>query len=347
MEYKRETTIHDIARRLQLSSATVSRALRDNPAITRTTRTRVQETARLMGYRHNIFASSLRKQQTNTIGVIVHELNSYFITSVLTGIEKVTSEAGYDLIIAHSAESYQKEVANVTNLFHKRVDGLIASLAGDTASLDHYALFEDKAIPVVFFDRVEEQAGSTRVIIDNRQCGYEATQHLIDQGCRRIALVTATQERNVYKQRLNGYQAALTANGIAFDEKLVVIKGLDEKCGREAAAAIMQMTPLPDGAFITNDFTASVCMQYFKQQGLRIPEDIAIVGFNNDVICRLVEPALSTIDYCGEDMGENAARSLLEHLQDPTTTRPARTISIQSQLIVRASSLRKTQGRQS
>ncbi|WP_276483849.1 LacI family DNA-binding transcriptional regulator [Paraflavitalea pollutisoli] len=341
MEQKREVTIHDIARRLKVSSATVSRALRDNPAITRQTRARVQEAARQLGYRHNIFASSLRKQQTNTIGIIVHELNSHFITSVLTGIEKVTSAAGYDLIIAHSAESYKKEVANVTNLFHKRVDGLIASLACDTNRLDHYALFEDKGIPVVFFDRVEETVGSTRVIIDNYTCGYLATQHLIEQGCRRIALVTANLERNVYQERFQGYQAALTANGLLLEEKLVLIRGLQESCGREAAAAILQMAPLPDGVFITNDFTASVCLQHFKQHGLRIPADIAIVGFNNDVIGRLVEPALTTIDYCGEEMGEQAARSLIEHLQAPAVNVPATTISIRSQLIVRESSLKK------
>ncbi len=151
MKQKKEITIHDIAKKLALSSATVSRALQDNPAITKKTRTRVQEAARLLGYRRNIFASSLRKQQTNTIGLIVHELRSNFITSVLAGIERITSEAGYDLIIAHSSESFKKEAANAANLFHKRVDGLIASLAFDTIGLDHYTLFEDKGIPMVFF----------------------------------------------------------------------------------------------------------------------------------------------------------------------------------------------------
>ncbi|HUM65558.1 MAG TPA: LacI family DNA-binding transcriptional regulator, partial [Chitinophagaceae bacterium] len=215
------------------------------------TRKKIQETARELGYRHNNFASSLRKQKTNTIGVIVHELNSNFITSVLAGIEKVTTEAGYDLIIAHSSESYKKEAANALNLFHKRVDGLIASLAFDTKGLDHFKPYEEKGIPIVFFDRVEEHSSTTKVIIDNYKCGYQATQHLIEQGCRRIVLMTANLKRNVYAQRHKGYMEALFDNGIEYEKDLVLIKDLSEQCGVEAAMQIVKMHPMPDGAFIT------------------------------------------------------------------------------------------------
>ncbi|MGK2863262.1 MAG: LacI family DNA-binding transcriptional regulator, partial [Chitinophagaceae bacterium] len=172
MKPKKETTIYDIAQKLALSSATISRGLQNNPAINKNTRKKIQETALELGYRHNTFASSLRKQKTNTIGVIVHELNSNFITSVLAGIEKITTKAGYHIIIAHSSESYEKETANALNLFHKRVDGLIASLAFDTKGLDHYKLYEDRGIPVIFFDRVEEKNEGIKVIIDNYKCGY-------------------------------------------------------------------------------------------------------------------------------------------------------------------------------
>jgi LacI family transcriptional regulator len=340
MKQKKEVTIHDIAKQLALSSATVSRALQDNPAITKKTRTRVQEAARLLGYRHNIFASSLRKQQTNTIGVIVHELKSNFITSVLAGIERITSDAGYDLIIAHSSESYKKEAANAANLFHKRVDGLIASLAFDTIGLDHYLPFQDRGIPVIFFDRVEEGSESTKVIIDNYQCGYQATKHLIEQGCKRIVMVTGSLERNVYAQRFKGYKAALAESGLPFDEQHLLLKDLSEKCGVEAAQQLLQMEPRPDGVFITNDFSAAVCMQHLKEQGVRIPEDIAVVGFNNDTIGRIVEPSLTTIDYRGQDMGEIAARSLVNHLQGISNIRHTNTIVIRSDLIIRKSSLR-------
>lgn len=341
MKIKKEITIYDIAQKLDLSSATVSRALQDHPAIKKDTRRKVQEAARALGYRHNNFASNLRKQKTNTIGVIIHELNSNFITSVLTGIEKITTEAGYDLIIAHSSESFTKEAANALNLFHKRVDGLIASLSFDTEGLDHFKPFEEKGIPVIFFDRVEEESDSTKVIIDNYKCGYQATEHLIEQGCKRIVLVTASLKRNVYAQRHKGYAQALKDNDIPVNKDYVLIKDLSEQCGVEAALQILKMKPRPDGVFVTNDFSAAVCMQTLKEQGIRIPEDIAVVGFNNDVIGKIVEPRLTTIDYPGIEMGEIAARNLINHLKGASNIKHTNTIVIRSNLIVRQSSLKK------
>ncbi|MEO5891381.1 MAG: LacI family DNA-binding transcriptional regulator [Ferruginibacter sp.] len=338
---KKEITIYDIAEKLAISSTTVSRGLRDNPTINKHTRKKIQDTAKELGYRHNNFASNLRKQKTNTIGLIVHELNSNFITSVLAGIEKVTAETGYDIIIAHSSESYKKEASNAVNLFHKRVDGVIASLALDTKDLSHFEQFEEKGIPVIFFDRVEEASTNTNVIINNYKSGYEATKHLIEQGCKKIVLVTASLSRNVYAQRHKGYADALQDNHIPFDKKLVLIKDLSEQCGVQAAKEIMAMKPMPDGAFITNDFSAAVCMQTLKDHGIRIPQDIAIVGFNNDAIGKIVEPQLTTIDYPGIDMGEIAARNLINHLKGISNIKKTRTIVVNSELIIRKSSLKK------
>ncbi len=337
----KDVTIYDLARELSLSPATISRGLKNSQSINKITAKRIIDKAEEMGYRHNNFASNLRNQKTHTLGVIVHELNSNFITSVLAGIEKVTTEAGYDLIIAHSSESFAKEAANSLNLFHKRVDGLIASLAFDTKGLDHFKHFEEKGIPVIFFDRVEEKSESTKVIIDNYKCGYQATEHLIAQGCKRIVIVTANLNRNVYAQRLKGYKDALFDAEIKFDDKLVLIKDLSEKCGREAALQILKMKPMPDAAFITNDFTAAVCMQALKENGIRIPEDIAIVGFNNDAVSKIVEPQLTTINYPGVDIGEIAARNLIGHLKGETKISQTNTIVVRSELIIRKSSLRK------
>jgi LacI family transcriptional regulator len=337
----KEVTIYDIAKKLAISSTTVSRGLQDNPTINKNTRKKIQDTARELGYRHNNFASNLRKQKTNTIGLLVHEVNSNFITSVLAGIEKVTAETGYDIIIAHSSESFEKEVSNANNLFHKRVDGVIASLAFGTKNLDHFKQFEEKGIPVIFFDRVEENETNTNVIINNYKNGYDATKHLIEQGCKKIVLVTATFTRNVYAQRHKGYADALHDHHIPYNKNLVLIKDLSEQCGVEAAEEIMKMKPMPDGAFITNDFTAAVCMQTLKTNGIRIPEDIAIVGFNNDAISKIVEPQLSTIDYPGEDMGEIAARNLINHLKGLSNLKKTNTIVVHSELIIRKSSLKK------
>jgi LacI family transcriptional regulator len=341
MNNKKEITIYDLAQKLALSSATISRGLQDNPAINKHTRKRIQDAAKELGYRHNNFASSLRKQKTNTIGVIVHELNSNFITSVLAGIEKITTESGYDLIIAHSSESYKKEAANALNLFHKRVDGVIASLAFDTKGLDHYQHFDEKGIPVIFFDRVEEEIESTKVIIDNYKCGYQATQHLIEQGCKRIVLVTANLKRNVYAQRHKGYMDALFDNHIAYNKEWVLIKDLSEQCGVEAALEIMKMKPMPDGIFITNDFSAAVCMKTLIEHGIKVPDDIAIVGFNNDAISKIVEPQMTTINYPGIEMGEIAARNLMNHLNGISDIKLTQTIVVRSELIIRKSSLKK------
>lgn len=337
----KDVTIYDLARELNLSPATISRGLQQNKRISKETTRRILAKAEEMGYRHNSFASNLRKQRSYTIGVMIHELNSNFITSVLAGIEKVTTEAGYDLIIAHSSESYKKEASNASNLFHKRVDGLMASLSFDTTNLDHFQPFFDKNIPVIFFDRVEERSDIPKVIIDNFRSGYEATLHLLDQGCRRIAMVTANLNRNVYAQRFRGYKAALEERGVAFDDSLLLIKDLSEKCGREAALEVLQMDPRPDGLFITNDFSAAVCLKTLKEEGIRIPEEMAIVGFNNDAIGKIVEPQLTTINYPGIDVGEIAARHLIGHLKGDINLLQTNTIIVKSELIIRGSSLKK------
>jgi LacI family transcriptional regulator len=341
MTGKKDITIYDIAKVLGLSPATVSRGLKDHPAINSKTRKRIMDTAKEMGYRSNSFASNLRMQKTHTIGIIVHELKSQFISSVLAGIEKVTTEAGYDLIIGHSSETYRKEAANAHNLFHKRVDGLIASLAFDTLDMDHFDPYVQKGIPIVFFDRVADYPYGTRVVIDNVKAGYEATAHLASQGCRRIAHITANLTRNVYAGRLKGYHQALADYGLQADPNLVLVNDLSEAAAIRSAKQVLAMDPRPDGVFATNDFFAAVFLQTLKENGVRVPEDIAIVGFNNDAIGRIIQPKLTTISYPGEEIGEQAARSLLDQLSSQSTLPPTDTIIIRSELIIRESSLHR------
>ena len=341
MRETKEVTIYDIAKKLKISPATVSRGLAGHPGISKKTKKKIFDTVEEMGYRSNHFARNLRQKQTFTIGVMVHELNSNFITSVLAGIEKVTTEAGYDLIIAHSSESAKKEAANARNLFQKRVDGLIASLSFDTTDLDHFQPFLNKGVPVVFFDRVEQDGNRTVVVIDNTKCGYLATEHLLSQGCKRIVHVTSNLNRNVYAQRYKGYRDALYDKGITFDENLLLVGDLSEQAGIDAAKKIMKMKPLPDGIFCTNDFVAAVCMRTLKEAGVQIPDDIAVVGFNNDAIGHLIEPTLTTINYPGIDMGEIAARNLINHLKGVSNLEQTNTVIVRSELIIRNSSVRK------
>ena len=213
--------------------------------------------------------------------------------------------------------AYEKEIANAENFFNQRVDGLIASLTFETENLDHFKPFNDKGIPLVFFDRVEENNDyNTSVIIDNYKCGYQATRHLIEQGCKRIAIATSSLKRNVYRERHRGYKDALHDNGLTYSEKLVIINDLSEKAATENANRILKMNPLPDGIFITHDFSAAICMQVLIDHGINIPADIAIVGFNNDDISKLVQPRLTTINYPGKDLGEIAARNLIDQLNN-------------------------------
>jgi len=218
---------------------------------------------------------------------------------------------------------------------------LIASLSFDTKTLDHFKPFIEKGVPVIFFDRVQQDDSSTAVIIDNYKCGYKATQHLIDQGCKKIMHVTASLNRNVYSERYRGYRDALFDAGLSFHESLLIVKDLSEKAGVDAAKQMLKMKPLPDGAFITNDFVAAVFMRTLKEHGVAIPKDVAVVGFNNDAIGKLIEPALSTINYPGRDMGEIVARNLINHLKGVSKLQQTKTIIVNSDLIVRKSSVKK------
>jgi LacI family transcriptional regulator len=341
MSKKKDITIYDLADELNISVATVSRALKNDPVVKANTKKKIFELAEKMGYRTNHFARSLRTQQTNTIGFMIHELNSNFSNAVLSGVEKVTAEAGYDLIIAHSSESYEKEVANAKNLFNKRVDGLIASLSFDTKKYDHFLQFKEKGVPVVFFDRVEKDNDSTVVIIDNYKCGYEATKHLIEQGCKRIAHITSNLTRNVYAERYRGYRDALADSGIGLDESIVIVDNLSEKAGIDAAHKLLKQKQAPDGAFITNDFVAAAFIKTLKEQNISVPGDIAVVGFNNDAIAHLIEPSLTTINYPGNKMGEVAARTLINHIKGISKLDQINTVIINSELVVRQSSLKK------
>ena len=335
---EKEVTIYDIARQLDLSPATISRALQDHPAINPRTKVLIADKAREMGYRTNTFASNLRRQRTNTIGVIVPRLNSNFMSAVLAGMEKVANEAAYNLIISQSLESAKKEVTNARTMFNSRVDGLLVSLAYDTDTIDHFAPFIKKGIPLLFFDRVYAHEQCVSIVIDNAKAGYEATAHLIEQGRRRILHVTGNLKRNVYADRLKGYRQALLEHNIPYDPALVLETDLGQEAGAEAARSLLAAHPRPDGLFVANDFCAVNCMKALKGAGIRIPEEVAVVGFNNDPVSRVVEPALTTIHYPGQEMGEIAAKTLINHLTGATSIHATHTITLRSELVIRQSS---------
>ncbi|MGV3540406.1 MAG: LacI family DNA-binding transcriptional regulator [Rufibacter sp.] len=337
---EKDITIYDIARELKLSPTTVSRALNDHPAVNKKTKQRISEAAEQMGYRSNMFASNLRRQRTNTIGVIVPRLNSTFMSSVIAGMEKVANEAGYNLIISQSLETLQKEKANAKTMFDSRVDGLLVSLSYETEGLEHFEPFFNRGIPVIFYDRVAEHRQCTSIVLDNLQAAHKATTHLIDQGCTNIVHITGNLKRNVYEDRLKGFKYALVDNNLPFKEENIIINNLSEEAGEIAAQQILAMKKMPDGIFVSNDTCAVSCIKALKMAGVNVPKDIAVVGFNNDPISRVVEPNLTTVNYPGYEMGELAVNVLIYQLNGTTDNNSNNTVNLRSELIVRESSLK-------
>lgn len=335
---KKEVTIYDIAAQLDISVATVSRALRSDPAVSDKTKKRVFDLAEKFGYQTNHFARNLRNQQTHTIGVIIPRLNSYFMAAVIAGIEQVASQEGYNLLISQSSESVEREAINARTMFNNRVDGLLVSLSYLTKNLEPFEKFAQKNIPLIFFDRSPETNAFTNIRINNFQAAYEATKHMLQLGRKRIAHVTVSITQNVYRERFQGYAAALTEFGIPLDMKWVYLCDLSLEAGADALKYILSLKDRPDGIFVANDNCAAGCVIALKAQGLQVPEDMAVVGFNDDPISRVVEPNLTTIHYPGHEMGELAARSLINHLKGVGDIMLTQTILLRSELVIRASS---------
>jgi len=282
----------------------------------------------------------LRRKSTSTLGVIVPRLNSNFMSAVLAGMETVANEAGYNLLISQSLESGKKEKANAVTMYNSRVDGLLVSVAYDTDGFDHFESFVKKGIPLLFFDRIIEHEACGNITIDNVHAGFEATSHLISQGCRRIMHVTGNLKRNVYSGRFQGYQDALLQNNLPFDESTILVTDLSQEAGIEAAEKIHAMPDRPDGIFIANDVCAVSCIKSLKEKGYLIPDDIAVVGFNNDPLSEVIEPNLTTVYYPGQQMGSIAVKTMINHLNGTQKIDTINKIILGSELIIRGSSMK-------
>lgn len=332
----KEATIYDIAKHLGLSASTVSRALKDNPLINENTRKKVHAYAREVAYRNNSFASNLRKQKTNTIGVIVPRLESSFMSACLAGMEEVASENGYDLLITQSQESKVKEEENSTVLFNKRVDGMIVSLTREGGKLDYFKRFEEKNVPIVYFDRVPPETPCSCMVIDNERMAHKASLHLLDQGCLHLVHLTIESPLSVYRDRINGFMRAIK-EGKDCSGSTVYMESMSFEDGKAAAERLIDLGA--DGVFAANDMVATGCLLELLARGKRIPEDIAVVGFNNDQITRVVKPNLTTIHYPGKDAGRKAMCELLRLLTDEEYQ--CGKVMLSPELIIRESSLRK------
>ncbi|WP_400072792.1 LacI family DNA-binding transcriptional regulator [Zobellia russellii] len=333
----KKVTIYDLAQKLNISPATVSRSLNDHPAISQKTKDKVLMVAKETGYRTNKFAANLSKQKSNTIGVIVPKLNSNFMSTVLSGIEKIANDIGYNLIISQSLESEEKEKLNAKTLFDSGVDALLVSLAYETENFDHFTTYTDRKIPLLFFDRVCDLPNCPTISIDNHAAGFDATQHLIEQGCKNIVHISGNLKRNVYVNRFDGYQRALYSNNIPFRKENLYESDLNIENVKDIISRIKNSEHKVDGIFVSNDTFAVHCIKELKKEGYSIPEEIKVIGFNNDPVSEVISPNLSTIEYPGYKMGILAGESIISHLSGSINIQSADQILIKHKLIKRES----------
>lgn len=333
----KKVTIYDLAKTLNVSPATVSRSLNDHPSISKKTKEKIIAVAKESGYRTNKFAANLSKQKSNTIGVIVPKLSSYFMANVLSGIEKAANAEGYNLIISQSLELEKKEKLNAKTLYDSGVDALMVSLTNETTDYEHFKTFIKREIPLLFFDRVYNLPNCPTVRIDNKTAGYEATEHLISQGCKNILHVSGNLKRNVYSERFSGFKEALEKNGRAFRKSNLLETDLDPKKIDRVVAHLKKTKHKFDGIFLANDTMAVECIKELKKLELKIPQEIKIVGFNNDPISEIISPALTTIDYPGYKLGLLSGQSIISHLNGTINLQSAGSIILKHKLIIRES----------
>jgi LacI family transcriptional regulator len=336
----KKITIYDLAKTLGVSAGTVSRSLNDHPSISQKTKQKVIAMANELGYKTNKFAVNLSKQKSNTIGVIVPKLNSIFMSTLLAGIEKIANEAGYNLIISQSLESMEKEKINAKTLYDSGVDALLVSLAYDTSNFDHFAHYIRNKIPLLFIDRVHNLPNCSTIIINNRLAGFEATEHLLAQGCKNLLYVGGNIKRNVYLDRLQGFREALEKHQFDFDKTHFLESDLSPNDVDSVIRYIKNSDNPIDGLFIASDNFAVHIMKALKKEHYKIPQDIKIVGFNNDPISDLVTPTLTTINYPGYEMGILAGQSVISQLNGSINLQPANSITLRHELIVRESTFK-------
>jgi LacI family transcriptional regulator len=290
-----KVTLMDIARELNITAATVSRALNDHPAIKESTKKSVREAALKLKYQPNKIASSLRLGRSNIIGVIIPSAEINFFGSVIHGIEKVANEKNYNVLIYQSNEHYEFEKRGVQTFLQSQVDGVLASISKETINLDHYREIKRRGVPLVLFDRAIDTLGVSSVVVDDYAGAFDATRHLIRQGCRHIAHIGGQQHVSIFNQRLKGYIDALNVHGIPVNEDLILYGKVSIESGRECTKKLLALGEIPDGIFAVEDFTALGAMQAIKEAGKIIPDEIALIGFANEPFGEYITPSLSLL----------------------------------------------------
>jgi len=331
----KHSTIVDIADKLKLSPSTVSRALSNHPDIKRETKERVRKAAGELSYTPNTIAQSLKRSKTNTIGVLVPEIKHDFFSSAISGIEEVAYQAGYAIIVCQSNESSEREIINTNVLLHQRVAGIIVSISQSTKSGEHFQDVLRRKIPLVFFDRVCEDVDASKVVIDDYKSSFDAVSYLVKKGYKKIAHFAGPKDLAICVKRWTGYVDALKKGGLPVPNEFVRYGGLHEQDGYDSMDALLKEGKIPDAIFAINDPVAIGAYQRIKEAKLRIPEDIAIMGFSNNKITSLIDPPMTTISQPSFEMGREAAKILIDMI-DNKLNEP-KSLILDAELIVRGS----------
>lgn len=337
-------TIKDIAKALNLSTSTVSRALRGSFEISEETKKLVLQYAESVNYRPNPIALSLKERRSRSIGVVVCEIANNFFSQAINGIESIAYNRGYHVVITQSHESYEREVIDLQYLSSRSIDGLLVSVSSETTDISHFQNLHDKGLPIVFFDRVADEVRTHKVILNNFKGAYEATTHLISQGYRKIAHVTHSAHLTLARERLAGYRQALEDNHIAFNDAYVkhCRHGLTLSAEiEERIKELLSLKQKPDSVFTVSDRLTNSTLAALKKAGLRVPDDVGLVGFSNTDIGDLISPPLTAVRQPAFEMGQAATDLLIQLIEAKRQVTSYETKVLDGELIIRESSRRR------
>lgn len=312
-------TLKQIAEELGISITTVSKALKEYPDVSKKTRKLVRETASMLNYKPNSFAVNLRTKESKTIGLIIPEIVHHFFSSVIKGIISQAEKKGYLVITLQSNESYELEKQQIDLLLSKRVDGILISLANGTGDFKHITEVIEQDTPIVMFDKIAKTVKCSKVIIDDRKAAYKATQHLINIGCKKIAHFRGPLLPQNSIDRFLGYKQALIDNNLVYDPSIVYINECGDMSfeeGKKNAIQLLKDHKDVDGIFINTDLVAIGAMTEFIKQGVKVPEEISVVGFSNWFMSSVISPSLTTINQPGFEMGKKAFKILYKEIKN-------------------------------
>jgi len=335
---KKRTTLKDIASVLNISSAAVSKAMNDDSRISKKTKAAVKRVAQELNYQPNHLASALRKGKSNLVGVIVPRTNSNFFSSVIESMEAVLNKSGYNIIITQSNESFEKECKNIDTLLFTQVDGIIASMANETVDLSYYEKIKSNGIPLILFDRGENDLNVDYVGINDYDSSHMIVEHLISKGSKRIAHIGGFRRTRIFNNRIRGYMDAITHNNLPLDTTLVIECGLTLKDGREQMKNLLKLKNIPDAVYIASDYAALGALQILSEHNIEVPKDIRLIGFGNEPFTALVSPTISSIDQHSKDIGRLAAETFLERVKHPEVKQSLNKVILDAALVARDSS---------